>query len=89
MQDDRTQDRRILWTTSAVSRDRSAAGRVEKPALGRNYPERGSKANSPMLTCAFQKAIFERWSENMNRAGTTDDFWGHAVPRHEPAIMDG
>jgi len=42
-----------------------------------------------MLTCAFQKAIFERWSENMNRAGTTDDFWGHAVPRHEPAIMDG
>jgi hypothetical protein len=42
-----------------------------------------------MLACAFQKAILERWSENMNRAGTTDNFWGHAIPRHEPAIMDG
>jgi hypothetical protein len=87
-QDDRTQDRRILWTISAVSRDRSAAGRVENTALRRNCPERGSEANSSMLTCAFQKAIFERWSENMNCTGTTDNFWGYAIPRDEPAIMD-
>jgi hypothetical protein len=41
-----------------------------------------------MRTRAFQKAIFEHRSQNMNGAGTMDDFWGYAFPRHEPAIVD-